>query len=64
MLVKENFNFTFPSLVLAMKKIHCLEVRSAAIPDRSDKGSGQALTKFTDYVSVKFDCPRIVKSGK
>ena len=63
-LVKENFSFTFSSLVLAMKKFDCLEVRSAAIPDRSDKGTGQALTKFTDYVSVKFDCPRIVINGK
>ena len=47
-----------------MKKFDCLEVRSAAIPDRSDKDTGQALRKFTDYVSVKFDCPRIVKNGK
>ena len=46
-----------------MKKFDCLEVRSAAIPDRSVKDTGQALTKFTDYVSAKFDCPRKVKNG-
>jgi len=47
-----------------MKKFDCLEVTSAAIPDRSDKDTGQVLAKFTDYVSAKFDCPRILKNGK
>ena len=47
-----------------MKKFDCLEKRSAAIPDRSDEDTGSALAKFTDYVSAKFDCPRIVINGK
>ncbi len=47
-----------------MKKFDCITQRKAAIPDRSDESTGQALERFTDYVSAKFDCPRIVKNGK
>ena len=59
-----HLSFNFLSLVLVMKKFDCLDKRSAAIPDRSDKVIGSALDKFTDYVSAKFDCPRIVINGK
>ncbi|KAJ7371750.1 hypothetical protein OS493_023088 [Desmophyllum pertusum] len=55
------FNAT-DGLVLVMKRFDCLEERSASLPDRADKSIGKALTKFSDYVSAKFDCPRIVKN--
>ena len=51
-------------LVLVMKRFDCLEERSASLPDRADKSIGKVLAKFSDYVSAKFDCPRIVKNGK
>lgn len=57
-------SYYFLFLVLIMKKFDCVKERKAAIPDRSDESTGEALAKFTDYVSAKFDCPRIVKNGK
>lgn len=56
--------YYFLFLVLIMKKFDCVKERKVAIPDRSDESTGEALAKFTDYVSAKFDCPRIVKNGK
>lgn len=46
-----------------MEKFDCLQDRSAALPDRSDKEIGETLAKFTDYVSLKLNCPRIIKNG-
>ncbi|XP_078371203.1 uncharacterized protein LOC144654853 isoform X2 [Oculina patagonica] len=51
------------SFVLVMKKFDCITQRKVAIPDRSDESTGEALEKFTDYVSARFDCPRIVKNA-
>lgn len=50
-------------LVLTMEKFDCLQDRSAALPDRSDKEIGETLAKFTDYVSLKLNCPRIIKNA-
>ena len=49
--------------MLVLKKFDCLG-QGAAIPDHSDKTTREDLEKITDYVTLKFDCPRIVINGK
>ncbi|XP_022794014.1 uncharacterized protein LOC111332821 [Stylophora pistillata] len=46
--------------VLVIEKLDCHKERSTAIPDRSDKETSRTLAKFSDYVTLKFDCPWIV----
>ena len=55
--------FSIFLLVLILKKFDCLGER-ADIPDRSNKTTREDLEKVTDYVTLKFDCPRIVINGK